>query len=83
MKKEKIIIGWIVFKFSGYSKSGKTEEWFVKHKDDDIGLGVIKWNAKWRQYVFEPLSETLFKRLFKRYCFVYGKKNGIESKKES
>ncbi len=59
---ENKIIGYLHFKFAKFSPTGKTEIWYVKHKDDDTELGVIKWDGGWRQYVHHPASQTKFSR---------------------
>jgi hypothetical protein len=56
------IKGWLKFTRTGLSKSGKTEEWYVKHKDDDCGLGFIRWHAPWRQYVFDALDSAYYSK---------------------
>ena len=44
-------IGWLYFDYVDKSDSGKTEVLDICHKDDHLNiLGVIRWNAKWRQY---------------------------------
>ena len=57
-----IIVGWLKFKRHMSAETGKTQKWFVKHKDSDDGLGYIKWNCGWRQYWFEPTSDTGFSK---------------------
>lgn len=57
-RKKEIIKGWVLFTYRCKSVSGKTEEWFVKHKDTGFMLGYIRWYPGWRQYVFHVTHET-------------------------
>lgn len=61
MRKEKVI-GWLRFKFNGYSATGRTQVWLVEHKDNYALLGVIRWRNSWRQYVHAPFANTEFSR---------------------
>jgi hypothetical protein len=56
------IIGWLEFYYDGKSKSGKTDEYIVLHKDSKDILGEIKWSGNFRQYTFSPESLTYFSR---------------------
>ena len=38
----------------------KTKHWTVSRGDGAFALGVIKWYAHWRRYVFEPLAAMVF-----------------------
>jgi len=40
------------FEHQGSSPSGKTQMWHVTNKSG-IFLGIIRWHAAWRKYVFE------------------------------
>ena len=43
----------IEFYWTGYSKSGVTETWDIRPKDNPaFKIGVIKWDAPWRCYSF-------------------------------
>lgn len=59
----KIFIELTQTKFLNFNKykevSKKTYDIVVLTKDHHI-LGIIKWRAGWRRYVFEPESETVF-----------------------
>lgn len=37
----------------------RTQSWSVLHKTGGT-LGIIKWYAPWRRYVFYPHEDTLF-----------------------
>lgn len=38
----------------------KTKVFSVKNKDNGTTLGTIRWHGAWRQYVFEPVQETIW-----------------------
>ncbi len=38
----------------------KTTVWQVKNNQSGFLLGVISWYGAWRQYIYEPISGTLF-----------------------
>lgn len=46
-----------------HNKGRKTKLFSIR-KDDSTGLaellGIIKWNGRWRQYVFEPKKDTMW-----------------------
>ena len=37
---------------------GKTKKWFIHNEKECIG--EIKWNGGWRQYVFDPVEDTIW-----------------------
>ena len=52
---------WIIIRWTGLSKSGKTSTFEVVNKDyQDIPLGVIRWNGGYRKYAFYPLNESYY-----------------------
>lgn len=51
---------WLRFVNTGKSKSGKTDIYEVRHFEDDELLGHIRWHGAWRQYVFEPVDNTIW-----------------------
>ena len=51
---------WINFTQSGTSVSGKTYIWNVIAKESGQILGTISWFGRWRKYVFEPGSATVY-----------------------
>lgn len=57
---EEIVRGWLLFKRDKVSETGKTEKWYIIHKDKRTVLGYIQWKRGWRQYWFEPSSEKGF-----------------------
>ena len=42
------------------SKSGKTHLYHVTNRRFGTTLGHIRWFARWRQYVYEPSSHTVY-----------------------
>lgn len=38
----------------------KTKVWTVESKNQGSVLGLVRWFGRWRQYVFEPSTGTLF-----------------------
>lgn len=67
---------WLVFKDWSCRKPkmfllfNKTKWFIVKNKENDIGLGEIKWDSGWRQYVFDDgkikLAEGCLFELFEK-----------------
>lgn len=49
---------YILFELIG--QKPKTQSWAVVNKSSDNELGVIEWYYAWRQYVFYPMSDTLY-----------------------
>lgn len=47
--------------FAGSTPSGKTKIWRVLSNNGGI-LGHVKWFGRWRQYCFDPSSQTTFNR---------------------
>lgn len=39
----------------------KTDWWCVLANNEDM-LGTVKWFGRWRQYCFDPSSQTTFNR---------------------
>lgn len=58
---------WVTFKTSGKSPSGKTKLWGVYgigmtlNKRGGV-LGTVHWFARWRQYAFSPVPNTVFNK---------------------
>jgi hypothetical protein len=50
---------WLTFTKSGVSSSGKTNIYEV-HAKSGAFIGITKWQASWRRYVFHPLNNTFF-----------------------
>lgn len=46
--------------YVGLSSSGKTSIWDIFNVQSDCHLGIVKWQAPWRQYCFYPVYETIF-----------------------
>jgi hypothetical protein len=44
----------------GKSASGKTNIWNVVSKSSEQVLAQIMWHGAWRQYVFRPLSGSIW-----------------------
>ena len=40
-----------------WAPTGKTKIITILSMHDDTNLGTIRWNGRWRQYVFEPTME--------------------------
>jgi len=47
-------------KFNLLERKGKTCVFHVVSVKDDIIIGRIEWFGSWRQYVFEPVNETIW-----------------------
>jgi hypothetical protein len=50
-------MSYLRFEESGTSESGKTKIWRVSCGQE---LGLIKWFAAWRRYVFVPVDRTVY-----------------------
>jgi hypothetical protein len=50
---------YITFRFQGSSPSGKTSIFRVETRNGGL-LGTIRWYGPWRQYVFEPVPNTIW-----------------------
>jgi len=53
-------MSYLKFVHNGNSPSGKTKIWDVVNYMFGIVLGVVKWHAPWRKYIFFPAKETGF-----------------------
>lgn len=53
---------WINISPAGESATGKTQFWRVETKDGGVLLGHVSWWPRWRKYVFNPASSTLFEQ---------------------
>ena len=49
---------YVVFKL--LERKGKTSVFHVVAVRDGVILGRIEWYGSWRQYVFEPVAETVW-----------------------
>jgi len=67
----------------------KTRIWSCVSKTQHTELGVIKWFAQWRQYVFYPAPDTLFntgclgdiEKFIKQEMHNYKYANGLPGKR--
>jgi hypothetical protein len=46
-------MGFLKFNDAGTSPSGRTKRWNVTSGEDSFVLGIIRWYAPWRKYVFD------------------------------
>lgn len=49
-------------RFVWMSTTGKTDVWYVRAKDGDVLLGVIKWYGPFRAYSFFPQANCVFEK---------------------
>ncbi len=50
----KTVYEYIAFVHAGASASHKTQIYGCRNRKGNDNLGVVKWNAGWRQYCFYP-----------------------------
>jgi len=51
---------YIEFIFRERSPSGKTCIWEVVSNSSGCGLGLIKWDGSWRQYILDSYEATVW-----------------------
>lgn len=42
--------------------TAKTKKWRIINRRHGISLGIVRWHAHWRQYVFAPEPGTIYNR---------------------
>lgn len=53
-------MSYLEFHESGTSESGKTKIWDVYNFKFSLLLGIVKWYAPWRKYLFFPDPHTAY-----------------------
>ena len=53
---------WIEFEDAGTTPSGKTRVWWVVSKENRGTIGQVRWDARWRKYVFAPTGGTIYEQ---------------------
>lgn len=47
-------------RFKWVEDKPKTSVWLCLNNNSDSGLGVVRWETRWRQYCYFPLGTTLY-----------------------